>query len=180
MFSLFLISGSHPKSYALPCSAAKIFILFFLFKVIPENKNICYAVIREKQYSRFSFLTICRKEKFMFTKILEGHGEPSPHNPKEGDLFKVIQLHGNTFEIKYGFYEESDRHCRNAEPVAIYPDFIRQPRHTQDGFPFVTAMQLPCPHFEGQLDENSGCEDCAAYCHGEELLGICTCPHNRQ
>lgn len=98
--------------------------------------------------------------------------------PKEGDLFKVIHLHGTTFEIRYGFYEECDRHNRFAEPMEIYPDFIKRPQHTDDGVPFVTAIQTPCPHFTGNKDENSSCEECAYYQHGDELLGICTCPHN--
>lgn len=98
--------------------------------------------------------------------------------PKEGDLFKVIHLHGRVFEIRYGFYEECDRHNQFAEPIEIYPDFIKNPQHTVEGFPFITAIQSPCHHFVGNRDSNSTCEECAYYSHGEELLGICTCPMN--
>jgi len=99
--------------------------------------------------------------------------------PKEGDIFKIIQLYGKTFEIRYGFYEECDRHTRASEPIPIYPNFIEDPQCTSDGAPFVTAMQIPCKHFDGIQDENSGCGDCALYRHGDELLGICDCPKNK-
>lgn len=102
-----------------------------------------------------------------------------PPTPKEGELFKVIELCGKTFEILYGFYEECDRHTKYAEPIAVYPDFAAHPIYTDDGTPFVTAIQSPCKNFDGSQDENSCCEDCAYYLHGEELLGICGCPVNK-
>lgn len=108
------------------------------------------------------------------------HLQPNISPPREGDLFKVIHLHGRTFEIRYGFYEECDRNNQFAEPMEIYPDFLREPQHTDDGIPFITAIQSPCDHFVGNKDANSTCEDCAHYRHGEELLGICTCPMNRK
>lgn len=99
--------------------------------------------------------------------------------PREGDLFKVIHLYGRTFEIRYGFYEECDRHNQFAEPVEIYPDFFCAPQYTDEGIPFITAIQSPCTHFVGNRDANSTCEDCNHYRHGEELLGTCACPQNR-
>lgn len=99
--------------------------------------------------------------------------------PKEGDLFKVIQIHGKTFEIRYGFYEECDRLGPFAEPIEIYPDFIKKPQYTADGIPFITAIQTPCSHFSEKRDANSTCEECTYYRHGDELLGICACPHNK-
>lgn len=100
--------------------------------------------------------------------------------PKEGDLFKVIRIHGRTFEIRYGFYEECDRTNRFAEPVEIYPDFIKDPQYTDEGLPFVTAIQAPCKKFKGNKNENSTCEECEHYEHCEELLAICRCPANRK
>ena len=100
--------------------------------------------------------------------------------PKEGDLFKVIQLCGEIFEIIYGFYEECDRYTSTAEPIPIYPNFIETPRYTNEGFPFVTEMQIPCKYFEGIQDENSACGDCSLYIHGDELLGICNCSKNKK
>ena len=100
--------------------------------------------------------------------------------PREGDLFKVIHLHGRIFEIRYGFYEECDRHNQFAEPMEIYPDFLKAPQYTDEGTPFITAIQIPCAHFTRTKDENSTCEECAHYRHGEELLGTCACPHNQK
>ena len=96
--------------------------------------------------------------------------------PQEGELFKVTHLGGKTFEIRYGFYEECDRYAQHAEPIEVYPDFIKQPQYTEEGIPFVTAIQNPCEYFEGGKDENSSCEECSFYQHGEELLGVCVCP----
>ena len=58
-----------------------------------------------------------------------------------------------------------------AEPMEIYPDFLKEPQHTDEGMPFITAIQSPCDHFVGNRDANSTCEECAHYRHGEELLG---------
>lgn len=103
-----------------------------------------------------------------------------PATPREGDLFKIIRIFGKTFEIRYGFYEECDRYTRFAEPIPIYPDFIKLPQYTDDGTPFVTAMQNPCESFEGKKDANSVCGDCALYRSCDELLGICTCLANHR
>ena len=100
--------------------------------------------------------------------------------PKEGELFKEIRIYGKIFEIKYGFYEEKDRYAKYAEPVEIYPNFIENPQFTDDGVPFATAMQIPCEHFEGKIDENSVCDNCKHYRQCEHLLGICECPANRK
>ncbi len=116
----------------------------------------------------------------MFTKLLKHDPEQLSPVPKEGNIFKIIQLYGKTFELIYGFYEERDRHTHYAEPVAIYPDFIEHPQYTDDGIPFVTAMQVPCRNFEGKKSEDSGCGDCGFYRHGEELIGNCACPKNRK
>lgn len=116
----------------------------------------------------------------MISELLRMDGERSSPAPKEADLYKIIKLFGKTFEIRYGYYEERDRHNLYAEPMEIYPDFIEDPLYTEDGIPFVTAIQNPCDHFEGKKDENSTCEECRFYQHGEELLGICTCPDKQQ
>ena len=112
----------------------------------------------------------------MLKKLDINYTGKSPPSPREGELFKIINIHGKIFEIKYGFYEDCDRYNRYAEPMEIYPDFIKEPQYTQDGIPFVTAMQLPCSDFKGKNDENSTCEECLFYKHCEELLGICLFP----
>ena len=116
----------------------------------------------------------------MLTKLFKLDVRPRPDIPKEGDLFKVINLYGTTFEIRYGFYEERDRYNRYAEPMEIYPDFIQNPQYTMDGTPFVTAMQNPCELFRGKKDEDSTCDDCHFYQHCDEMIGICICPNHRK
>ena len=116
----------------------------------------------------------------MFTKLNDIELPQITSPPKEGELFKTILLEGELFEIRYGFYEERDRHSRYAEPMPLYPDFIKCPRYTREGIPFVTAIQEICKHFSGEKDPNSACGDCAAYRHGDELIGTCTCPANQR
>ena len=70
--------------------------------------------------------------------------------PKEGDLFKVINLHGHTFQLYYGYYENCDRDNPAVDPMPIYPDFVAEPRFTSEGFAFVTKMQDPCKHYFGK------------------------------
>ena len=115
----------------------------------------------------------------MFAKLLSPETDQKQSIPKEGDLFKVIRLYGKTFEIRYGYYEEQDRDYHYAEPMEIYPDFLKCPQYTEDGLPFVTAIQEPCPCFDGEKHDNITCEECSHYLQGEELIGVCVCPANR-
>ena len=97
--------------------------------------------------------------------------------PKEGDLFKIIEFHGATFEIKYRYYEDIDR---KYDPVEIYPDFIKLPIYTSDGYPFVTLMQSPCEHFEITNDcSDHDCGSCKYMERGDELIAICRCPKRK-
>ena len=96
---------------------------------------------------------------------------------KDGDLYKIVTLHGVSFELRYGYYEEFER--KGGEPIPIYPDFRRAPRYTSDGHPFVTQMQELCEHGESRFADGC-CADCRHYRDGEELIGICTCPENRK
>lgn len=100
--------------------------------------------------------------------------------PQEGTLYKVLNLHGQTFPLYYGYYEECERQNPAVEPMPIYPDFQKEPRYTQDGFPFVTKMQDRCMHYQGKDSQFSDCAECHHYLHGDELLGICICPKNRK
>ncbi len=97
--------------------------------------------------------------------------------PREGDLFKVIRLHGVTFEIRYGYYEEIDR---QNEPMEIYPNFLDSPVYTDDGCPFVTHMQAPCKHYKRMgRDRDKDCGTCAYMEQGDELIAVCRCPLNQ-
>ncbi len=98
--------------------------------------------------------------------------------PREGDLYRVIELQGTRFEIRYGYYEEIDR---KHKPMAIYPNFAETPTYTSDGAPFVTHMQEPCRFYRRNgTDTDEDCSTCAHMQQGEELIGICTCVHNRK
>ena len=98
--------------------------------------------------------------------------------PKEGDLYKVIHIFGHSFELRYGYYSDTERHGRYSEAVHIYPDFRTVPLYTQDGYPFVTQMQDICRHYDGK-ENCDDCYSCRHYCHGDDLLGICICRENR-
>ena len=98
------------------------------------------------------------------------------HHPRDGDLYKVITLYGKRFELRYGYYEEFER--SRGEPIPIYPDFREAPCYTDDGYPFVTAMQTPCEEHCGG-DPEYGCHDCLYYKQEEDLLGICVCERNK-
>ena len=81
--------------------------------------------------------------------------------PKEGDLYKEIKTFGKTFTLYYGYYEEQDRYSKYAKVVEIYPDFRENPVFTDEGFPFVTAIQLPCEYYKKIKDTTDRCIDCA-------------------
>lgn len=114
----------------------------------------------------------------MFTKLFGMSGKAMQTPPKEGDLFKVIELHGARFEIKYGYYEEIER---QHEPIEIYPDFVRDPVYTDDGFPFVTLMQDACENYETDAgDHDHDCISCVYMEPGDELIAVCRCPKNKR
>ncbi|MBQ8381003.1 MAG: hypothetical protein IJY18_03835 [Clostridia bacterium] len=96
---------------------------------------------------------------------------------KDGDLYKTVTLHGVSFELRYGYYEEFERAA--GEPIPIYPDFKAKPIYTSDGIPFVTQMQELCEHGESSFKDGC-CADCRYYSDGEELIGVCTHPKNRR
>lgn len=98
---------------------------------------------------------------------------------REGDLYKIMTVCGETFEIRYGYYEEKERYGPFNEPIPIYPDFLENPLFTKDGYPFVTQMQDACEGYAGQSKED-GCFGCKYYRHGEDLLGICIYGANKK
>ncbi len=111
----------------------------------------------------------------MFTSLFGNIPQTTEPKHKEGDLYKVITAHGKSFELYYGYYDEIDRQNPNVEPMEMYPNFIENPIYTDEGIPFVTAMQKPCRHFKGEPDEDNTCYQCSYYEKCEELLGVCRC-----
>ena len=96
---------------------------------------------------------------------------------RDGDLYKTITLFGKTFEIKYGFYEDYERENAFCEPIPIYPNFKKEPIYTDEGFPFVTQMQVLCKYGDSRFSDGC-CVDCAHFLQGQDLIGICKCPEN--
>ncbi len=98
--------------------------------------------------------------------------------PKEGDIYKIVNIDGHTFELRYGYYEEYER--KNSEPVVIYPDLTRR-IYTKDGYLIVTAIQDPCSYYE--ISEHKArdecCVDCIHYSSPDNDIGICKCMHNQ-
>ena len=101
----------------------------------------------------------------------------APHiaSHQEGDLYKVIDLHGHRFPIHYGYYDEQERCNPLVDPMPIYPNFLAEPKFTAEGYRFVTKMQDACPHYRGPRKPEADCAECKHYCHGDDLLGICLC-----
>ena len=116
----------------------------------------------------------------MFASIFGQNAPQKNPEHKEGELYRIIEAHGKTFEIYYGYYDEADRQNPYVEPMEMYPNFVEAPVYTEKGIPFVTAMQPPCRYFNGVSDVDNTCYQCAYYERCEELLGLCTCPHNRK
>ena len=126
----------------------------------------------------FSFLGKLQKGAEMFLTNVNSNAPPK--KKQEGDLFKIIEAHGKRFEIRYGYYEDVDRQNPYLDPIEIYPDFLKNPLYTENGVPFVTAIQKPCEYFRGELDEENTCYQCAYYERCEELLGVCKCKENKK
>lgn len=100
--------------------------------------------------------------------------------PREGDVHAVECVGGHSFTIRYGYYDESERH--STDPIPIYPCFISNPHYTTEGFPLVTRIQDACEHyFTGEENTGDGwCADCLHYSAGHTQIGICQCEHRRK
>ncbi len=113
----------------------------------------------------------------MLTRFFSQNAPPSA-TPKEGDVYKILHIHDHRFELLYGYYEALERENPAIDPMPIYLVFIKEPRFTKEGFPFVTKMQDVCEHYLGKDSCYCECADCSFYSHGDDLIGICACPHN--
>ena len=116
----------------------------------------------------------------MLLNEFEHHTSKKRSSHKEGDLYKIIESHGKIFEIYYGYYSEEDRQSPYVEPMEMYPDFIKAPVYTDEGIPFVTAMQERCRDYNGDKDPDATCYQCSHYKKCDELLGICLCKPKRK
>ena len=116
--------------------------------------------------------------KYAVARPLKGVSRLKKH--VEGEIYKVISLCGKSFELRYGYYEDFERESRFSEPIPIYPDFIKSPQYTAEGYPLATQMQEPCGYgrLRGRLDPC--CADCLFFCEGEDLIGICKSESRRK
>lgn len=116
----------------------------------------------------------------MISTVYSKDGRLETLTPEEGTLYKILNIHGHSFPLYYGYYEEYERQNPAVDPMPIYPDFQKEPRYTKEGFPFVTKMQDTCRYYQGKDIKFRDCADCDHYQHGDELLGICICPKNKR
>ena len=112
--------------------------------------------------------------------MLKFQAEKERHT--EGELYKTVELHGKTFTLYYGYYDECDRKNPLCEPIVIYPDFTKEPTYTDEGEPFVTMMQDACLHYIGNAKHtpNTTCAECKYFKRGKEWFGICRAESNRK
>ena len=94
----------------------------------------------------------------------------------EGEIYEVIEIAGYKFEILCGYYTKQDKKAGLVLP--IYPDFIKDPKYTKEGFPLATCMQDSCRYYDviPNSDIEDKCIDCK-YFENEirKAIGICKC-----
>ncbi len=122
--------------------------------------------------------SVFTKGVLMLAKLLNPN-RSSVSTAKEGDLYKEVTVGGKTFRLVYGYYEDFEKEYPEAEPMPIYPDFIKDPCYADDKRPIVTAMQDICKHYLGKKDADC-CSDCKYFEKSQELFGICSCPQNKK
>ena len=118
----------------------------------------------------------------MLINLFQNNISPTEATHKEGELYKVVNTFGKTFELRYGYYEECDRQNPLCEPIVIYPNFTKKPVYTDDGVPFVTMMQDACKSYKGEAKRtpDTTCAECKYFDRGEEWFGICGHPNNKK
>ena len=109
----------------------------------------------------------------------EALSQKQPHEPREGDVYAVIDAYGKRFELRYGYYDERDR---SGPPDVIYPDFLREPSFTEDGIPLATRMQDACAYYKGRVKriDDATCGECEHFCRGEAWFGLCLASQNKR
>ncbi len=101
-----------------------------------------------------------------------------PHNldlPMEGELYKVYEVGGYTFEIQYGYYAENER--GRVEPLPIFPDFRKEPVYTEDGYQLAALIHSACQYYKSdRARPERHCGDCIHYSEPTQEIAICRCP----
>ncbi len=101
-------------------------------------------------------------------------------HPKDGEIYKRIYIGEHTFELRYGYYTDSDREF--GEPVVIFPELAKTKLYTDSGLRIVTAVQDPCSFYEAsnQKAKEESCIDCIHYYPPCDDIGICKCKSNQK
>lgn len=99
--------------------------------------------------------------------------------PREGELYKTISVGGHTFEVRYGYYCESER--ESVDPLPLFPDFAASPVFTESGQPLVSVVQPPCEHYcpKNEMHREDWCGDCRHYSDNTAEIALCNCQHNQ-
>ncbi len=101
------------------------------------------------------------------------------HKPNEGDIYKIINICGIEFVLRYGFYSESEREL--GEPIPILPNFNETPFFTENGMPLVTCIQDACKHYCPKNGTGDGwCADCIYFPNECDEIGICQSEKNKK
>ncbi len=98
--------------------------------------------------------------------------------PKEGEIYKIVDVDDHRFELRYGYNEEFER--ERGHPVVLFPNLQKKPIYTKDGYRIVTSVQEPCEHYspaDRDLLED-WCADCVYYPSVHCEIGICRCEKN--
>ena len=98
---------------------------------------------------------------------------------QEGDIYEVLSVDGETFEIRYGYYEDFER--ENSEPIPIYPDLAKTVIFGTSGKRIVTHMQEPCSYFHPVSEEGTErcCGCCQFYPANRQMINACECKYTR-
>lgn len=99
---------------------------------------------------------------------------------KEGDLYKVYTVEEHTFEIRYGYYEQSERGL--IDPLPVFPDLVKRPAYTKNGRPVVTVIQVPCKYYAPHNKQHSEewCGDCMHYSDASREIAVCNCDNLKE
>ncbi len=99
--------------------------------------------------------------------------------PNEGDLYKVYDVEGFFFEIRYGYYKENER--GRVEPLPIFPDFRKNPVYTADGYMLASLIHSACQHYESiKPKPELNCGDCIHYSDHKNEIAVCKCDKRRK
>ncbi len=99
--------------------------------------------------------------------------------PKEGELYKIYEVGGYTFEIRYGYYAENER--GRVEALPIFPDFRKEPVYTEDGYSLASLIHSACQYYKSdKAKPEYHCGDCIYYSEPKQEIAICKCQKLRK